>query len=174
MGEHQLGHGGGPGVADEVRAELAAADVPERHVGAQDLPLGAVLVGDGVERDVGVGRLHVVGELDVVRLVAADHAFLLVDGEPLPGRHVVQVLLHDHVAAAPESGVLVADEDGPGRDPALGVLAAVDESQQVTLVEVAEAVHLVDDGHGTREAPRDQPGQLEAEVHALGAYVRRA
>ncbi len=44
----------------------------------------AVLVDDRVERDVGVRRLHVVGQLDVVELRAADDPLLLLDRERVP------------------------------------------------------------------------------------------
>ena len=49
----------------------------------------------------------------------------------------------------------------PGR-----VLGAVDETEQVTLVEVLEAVHLVDDLGDRAEPVDDQRRQLEAQVEA--------
>jgi len=39
-------------IADEVGAELTALEAAEGHVVAQDLALGAVGIGDGVQRDV--------------------------------------------------------------------------------------------------------------------------
>ena len=48
------------------------------------------------------GRLDVVGQLDVGELGAADHPLLLLDRQRVPGVEVVQVLLHDDVAAAGE------------------------------------------------------------------------
>jgi hypothetical protein len=50
--QHLLGHGGSRRGADEVRAELACSDMPERHVVTHDLLLLAVFVDDRVERDV--------------------------------------------------------------------------------------------------------------------------
>ena len=49
-------------------------------------------------------------ELDVVGLAATDHRLLLLGGHRVPGCEVVEVLLHDHVAAAREGGILIADE----------------------------------------------------------------
>ena len=62
--------------------------------------------------------------------------------------HVVHVLLHVDVAAAREVGVLVADLGGGHRQWSVRVLGAVDEAEQVAVVEELEAVHFVDDGDG--------------------------
>ena len=86
---------------------------------------------------------------------------------------VVEVLLDDHVAAAGERRVLVADERRRLRRAALGVLGAVDEAEQVALVERAEAVHLVDDASVALE-PLGQPlGELEAEIEPVRADVEQ-
>ena len=85
-------------------------------------------------------------------LVRPTAQLLLLDGERVPGGQVVQVLLHDDVAAAGERRVLVADHDGRAAAAALRVLGAVDEPEQVALVERLEAVHLVDDLARSREA----------------------
>ncbi len=98
--------------------------------------------------------LLVVVDLDVGELGAPDRALLLLDGERVPCGQVVQVLLHDHVGAAREPGVLVADGHGLERACALRVLGTVDEAQQVTLVERLEAVDLVNDRRPRRRAPR--------------------
>ena len=57
---------------------------------------------------------------------------------------IVEILLHDDVAAGGESGILRADEHGVDRLLATRILRAVDEAQEIAVVEVAEAVHLVD------------------------------
>ena len=94
-------------------------------------------------------------------------------GSAFQRRQVVQVLLDDHVAAAGEGGVLVADDGGGDALLARRVLRAVDEADQVALVEVAKAVHLV----RRRDAPPSRAmiwrRQLEAQVHALGADVEQ-
>ncbi len=53
----------------------------------------------------------------------------------------------------------------------LGVLGAVDEAEQVALVEGAEAVDLVDDTGGAVEAVHQSRRELEAEVEPVGADV---
>ena len=83
----------------------------------------------------------------------------------------MQVLLDDDIAAAREVRVVVADEQGVVGGRTDRVLGAVDEAEQVAAVEVAEAVHLVDDGRGAAE-PLGHPGsELEAEVQLLGLDV---
>ena len=119
----------------------------------------------------GIGRLDIVGELDVVEFGAADHPLLLGDRQRLPRRHVVDVLLHVHIAAAGEIGILVADFGGADRGWAVGVLGAVDETQQVAVVEELEAVHLVDDGDRPGHRLGHLAGQLEADVEHFGTDV---
>ena len=89
-------------------------------------------------------------------------------------RDVVQVLLYVHVARAGEIGILVADGGGRNRQCAIGIFGAVNESEQIAVVEEPETVHLVDDGD--RAAPstcRMRSGQLEAHVQRLGADVEQ-
>ena len=98
-----------------------------------------------------VGRFDVVRELDVAQLRATDRSLLLFDGQSVPGHEVMNILLHDDVAAAGELRILVADHDrGEGGGP-LGVLGTVDEPEQITLVERPEAVDLVDHAGRTRQ-----------------------
>ena len=118
-----------------------------------------------------LARLDVVGQLDVAELGATDGGLLLLDREPVPRVEVVQVLLHDHVAPARERGVLVAHGDRRERGRTLGVLGAVDETQQVALVERSEPVHLVDDPHVPAERAHQTLRELEAEIQALGSEV---
>ena len=83
----------------------------------------------------------------------------------------MEVLLDDDVAAAGEAGVLVADHDRGPRRRALRVLRAVDEPEQVALVEELEPVHLVDHLRVPVEPDHQPPGELEAQVEAMGADV---
>ena len=88
---------------------------PNGMLCADDLQLVAVVVGDDVEREVRVGRLDRVVDLDVVELGAPDHPLLLLGRQRVPRVHVVHVLLDVHIAAAGEVGVLVADLGGGRR-----------------------------------------------------------
>jgi hypothetical protein len=87
--------------------------------------------------------------------------------------HVVQVLLHDHVAAPCEGGILVPDQRRPRGGGTGGVFGAVDKADQVAVVEVAEAVHLGCDGHRAAEPAHDLAGQFEAQVHPHGADMEQ-
>lgn len=131
VAQHRLGDVRVLGVADEVRPELTRPQAAEGHVVPEDLPVVAVLVLDVVERDVGVARLLVLGQLDVGELAPTDDLLLLLGRELLPRGEVVEVFLHDDVAAAGVGRVLVSDEDGVERIVALGVLRPVDEAEQV-------------------------------------------
>ena len=57
---------------------------------------------------------------------------------------VVEVLLDDHVAATGEGRILRADQHRLRRRRALRILRPVDESEDVSVVERAEAVDLID------------------------------
>ena len=104
-------------------------------------------------------------ELDVRGLVSADRRLLVDDRQGVPRRHVVEVLLDDHVARSGEGGVVVADEHR-GRGGVAGrVLGPVDEAEDAAVVEVSEPVDLIDDRSGAVEAVGQQRGQLEAHVH---------
>ncbi len=162
---------GGARVADVVGAVLTLADLTERHVGADDLQFGAVRILDDVQCHMGIAGLDVIVEFDVVELGAADDAFLLGDRQRLPRPHVVDVLLHVHITAAGEVRILIADLAGGQGDLAVRVLGAVDEAEQIAVVEELEAVHLVDDRDGTGHRLGDPAGQLETDVENLGADV---
>src|SRR6185312_5885449 len=151
---------------------FALSDLAERHVVPDDLALVAVFVGDHVQRDMRVVGLLVVVELYVLELGPADHQLLLGDRHRVPSSYVVHILLHDHVTATDEFGILVADEHGGLRERAVGILGAVDETQQVAVVEEPEAVHLVDDSDRAHRAD-DSARELEADVHALGPDVKQ-
>ncbi len=83
----------------------------ERHVVPQNLDLLTGFVLDDGERGVGVGRLGVVVHLEIFELGASDDVLLLLDGQGVPLRHVVEVLLDDDVTAACEIRILVTDGD---------------------------------------------------------------
>ena len=94
------------------------------------------------------GGLRRVVELDVRELRAADDQLLLLGLDGVPLRQVVDVLLDEDVAAARRVGILVADDRRLDRLLADRILGAVDEAGEVAVVEVAEAVSLVDRSDG--------------------------
>lgn len=56
---------------------------------------------------------------------------------------------------------------------AFGVLGAIDEPEQVALVEVAEAMHLVEDLGVALQPVHQLPGQFEAQVHPARSQVEQ-
>ena len=71
-------------ISDVIGSVLARPDTAEGHIGPHDLQLVAVRVLDDVQCDMRVGRLDVIGELDVLELGTADHPFLLGNRQGLP------------------------------------------------------------------------------------------
>ena len=84
---------------------------------------------------------------------------------------IVQIFLHDHIAAAREAGVLRADIRGVDRRLIRRVLRSVDKAQEIAVVEISKAMHLVDARNRVAEPRHDLRRQLEAEIHAFGADV---
>lgn len=84
----------------------------------------------------------------------------------------MKVCLHDDIAAPGESGVLIADDGGFGCSLCHRVFRAADEAEQVAVIEVFEAMHLV--GHRDRagKACHDLGRKLEAEVGPGGPDVK--
>src|SRR5271154_6702343 len=89
----------------------------------------------------------------------------------MPRFEVVYVLLHDDVAATDGGCVLLSDEDRGGHSGADRVGRAVDESEGVTNVEVAEADGLVDDRNSVAQEVHQLPLELKAQISALRADV---
>ena len=111
--------------------------------------------------------LIVVRHLDVGQLAAADDLLLLFDGQRVPRRDVVHVLLNDDVAAAGELLVLGADDGRFSSGRSRRVLSPIDKADQVTLVEVPEPVHLVADRDRSGQPVHDLRGVLKAQVHPV-------
>jgi len=173
--EHVLKHlFDGPGraaVADEIGAELALARAAEWHVVAEDFDFPAVFF-DDCEGVVGRSGLDGVVEFDVGYFCAANDFFLGFGGELVPRIEVVKILLDDHVASTGESRIFVANVDSIGGRAASGIFRAVHEAEEITVVEIAEAVDFVGGSDGSLEASKDLRGQFETEIHALGADVK--
>ena len=94
-------------------------------------------------------------------------------GSVVPSLQVVKILLHDHVAAAGERGILLADDGGVDGRLIHRVLRPVDEADQVAIIEVSEAVHLVRRGNRAAEPRHDLRRQFEAQIHPRGADVKQ-
>jgi hypothetical protein len=169
--EHLLGGARGAAVADEVGTEFSLAGFTERHVVAEDFQLFAIFV-DGGEGTVGVFWFDGVAELDVGEFLAADDVFLLLGGERVPLFHIVKILLDDYVAAGGVVWVIgFGDESGVERGEAARVFGAVDEAEEVAIVEIAEAVGFVDFVECGGDSGHDLGDEFEAEVHALRAKM---
>ena len=121
----------------------------------------------------GGGRLDGIVEFDVGKLGAADDALLRLGGQRIPAGEIVQVFLHDHVAAAGECRVFLADDCGVDRRLRRRVLRPVDKADQVAIVEIAKAMHLVDRRNRVAEPGHDLRRQFEAKIHSLGADVEQ-
>jgi hypothetical protein len=83
-------------------AEFRLRHRAERHVVAYDFYFLAVLH-DRRQRIVRGRRLDGVIELDVGKLGTADDTFLGFGGKRVSAGQIVQVFLHDHIAAAREA-----------------------------------------------------------------------
>ena len=119
------------------------------------------------------GRLDGVVQFDVGELGAADDALLRLRRQRIPAVEIVEIFLHDDVAAAGECRVLRADQHGVDHRLAARIFRAVDEAQEIAIIEVAEAVHLVDRRNRVSDPRHDLRRQLEAQIHALGADVEQ-
>src|SRR5579863_1291879 len=77
----------------------------------------------------------------------------------------MQIFLHDHVAAAGERGILLADDRSFDHRLTTRILGAVDKPKEIAVIEVAKAMNLVDRRDRVAETRHDLRRQLEAEVH---------
>src|SRR5205807_8978737 len=75
------------------------------------------------------------------------------------------------IAPARDARVLVADDGGVDRQLICRVLGPVDETDQVAVVEILEAMHLIDGGHCPAEPNHELRREFEAEVHSGGTDV---
>ena len=79
----------------------------------------------------------------------------------------MEIFLHDHIAATGEGGILLADECGIDHRLTARILGAVDEAQEVAVIEVTKAVDFIDRRNRVAEACHDLRRNLEAKVHPL-------
>ena len=115
----------------------------------------------------------VVGQLDVAELGAADHSFLFLDRQRIPRLKVMNVLLNHDIAAAGELRILIANHHRVECRRAFRVLGAVDEPEQVALVEGLESMHLVDHSRDPAESIHQPLSELEAQVEPMSAEVEQ-
>src|SRR5262249_44006811 len=130
-------------IANKVGAIFTRAGSAEGHVVAHDLKLFAIL-GNRGERVVRRRRLYRVVQFDVGQLAAADNAFLRLGGKSVPTIQVVEIFLQDYVAAPGERGIFLADDRRIYHRLAAWIFGAVDEAQEVAVVEVTKALNLID------------------------------
>src|SRR5208282_6044814 len=132
--EHPFDGAGRAAVADKISAKFAMAWPAERHVVTKNLDLFPVLDDCG-ERVVCRGGLDRIVQFDIGKLGAADDAFLRFGGECVPGAKIVEIFLHDDIAATGKVSILVADYYGVSRRRAPGIFCAVDETHKISVVE---------------------------------------
>ena len=118
-------------------------------------------------------RLRGFGQLDVREFLPADDFLLLLDRHRVPLVEVVKVFLDDYIAAAGEIGVFLADHGGVDGGLRDGIFRSVDETQQIAIIEVSEAMHLVRHRRGAAKPRHDLRRHLEAQVHARGANMEQ-
>ena len=93
--------------------------------------------------------------------------------ERIPSVKIVEIFLHDDVAAAGERGVLVADDHGIDHCLAPRILRPVDETHEIAVVKVTEAMHFVYRQYSISETRHDLHRKFEAQIHTLRADVEQ-
>src|SRR5262245_49311043 len=84
----------------------------------------------------------------------------------------LSLFLHDYVAAPGERSILLADDRGIDHGLAARIFGAVDEAEQIAVVEVTKALNLIDRQDRAAKARHDLRRHLEAKVHPLGTDVK--
>src|SRR5580698_3066522 len=116
-------------------------------------------------------RLDRVVKFDIGQLGAANNALLYFGGKRIPAFHVVQVFLHDDIAAAGKGAVLGADKNRIERSLIQRILRSIDKAEEIAFVEKAKAMHFIEWRNGVSEPAQDLGRQFETKVRALGADV---
>src|SRR5580704_1831785 len=86
---------------------------------------------------------------------------------------MVEILLNDDIAAACERSVFLSHEHGIDRRVAPRILRAVDETQQIAVVKITEALHFVYRRDSISQTRHDLHRKFEAQIHALRADVKQ-
>jgi len=108
------------------------------------------------------GWLDGIVQFDIRKLLPADDSFLRLSRQRIPSLQIVKILLHNDVASPGESSVLLADQHGVHRRLPPRILRPIDETDQVTVVEVTEAMNFVHCRNGIPKARHDLRRKLEA------------
>src|SRR5208283_2792171 len=109
----------------------------------------------------------------VGQLLAADDAFLRLRGQCIPTFEIVKIFLHCDIASTREVAVLLADNYCVDRRLARRILRSVDKTDEITVVEVTEPMHLVYRRNCITETRYDLRRQFEAQIQALRANVKQ-
>src|SRR6185437_4822607 len=144
----------GAAESNEVGSEFSVAWPAEWHIVPQNLDLLPIF-NNSCQGVMGRRWLHGVIQLDIRKFFAPDDAFLLLGGKGVPALHIVQIFLDNDVAAANERRVFLTDERRFECGLAPRILRSVDESNDITIVEVAETVHLIDNSNGILDSLHD-------------------
>ncbi|MNN52802.1 hypothetical protein D3C81_1675220 [compost metagenome] len=118
-------------------------------------------------------RLHRLVQFDIRQFGAPDNPLLGLDRQRVPGRHVVQVFLHQHIAARGKQRVFIADHREVGSLATDRVFGAIDKADDAAHIEIAKALNFIDDRDRVSKGREQLRGQLEAQVHLLGANVQQ-
>jgi hypothetical protein len=84
----------------------------------------------------------------------------------------MQVFLNNDVASARKLGVFLSDESGIQSGFTPWIFCPVDESEKITIVEIAKAVCLVNGRDCSSNPLHDLGDQLETHVHSPGADMK--
>src|SRR5580704_11942201 len=86
---------------------------------------------------------------------------------------MVEILLNDDIAAARERSVFLSHEHGIDRRVAPRILRAVDETHQIAVVKITEAMHFIYRRNSISETRHDLHRKFEAQIHTLRADVKQ-
>jgi len=117
------------------------------------------------------GWLDGIVQFDVRQLPAADDGLLRFGRQAIPSIKIVQIFLHDDVAASREWGVFLADQHGVDRFVAFRVFRSIDKTDQVSVVKITKSVHLICGCDRVPDACHDVTREFKTQIHALCAYV---
>ncbi len=112
-------------------------------------------------------------QLDIGQLPATDNSFLRLGGKGIPCLHIMKIFLDQDVAAAGEGSVLFANERSLKRSRVSRILRAIDETDEVAIFEVTEALGFVGNRNCVSDAFHDLCRQLEADIHPPGADMEQ-
>ncbi len=84
----------------------------------------------------------------------------------------MKILLDDDVTAARKGWIFVTDNGSLLRGTAARIFCAVDEPDDIAIIEIAEAVNFVGNGNYIADVVHDLRGQFKTKVGAFGSNVK--